>query len=116
MALVDFTNPAAREWYNAKVRALLEMAVDTFKTDFGEVIPADEGVVYHDGSDPKLMHNYYAYLYNQTVLRCWRSNTVAATRWCSLARPAPGRRSSRCTGAATARRPSSRWPRICAAA
>ncbi len=41
------------------------MGVDCFKTDFGERIPDD--AVYHDGSDPKLMHNYYTYLYNKTV-------------------------------------------------
>jgi len=41
------------------------MGVDSFKTDFGEQIPVD--VVYHDGSDPVKMHNYYAYLYNKTV-------------------------------------------------
>ena len=65
MALVDFTNPAARAWYTDKLRALLEMGVDCFKTDFGERVPTD--VVYFDGSDPLKMHNYYAYLYNQTV-------------------------------------------------
>ncbi len=41
------------------------MGVDTFKTDFGERIPTD--VLYHDGSDPMKMHNYYSYLYNKTV-------------------------------------------------
>jgi alpha-D-xyloside xylohydrolase len=65
MAIVDFTNPAAAKWYAAKLRALLEMGVDCFKTDFGEFIPTD--VVYHDGSDSRLMHNYYAYIYNKTV-------------------------------------------------
>lgn len=65
MGLVDFTNPAAREWFQQKLRPLLAMGVDSFKTDFGERVPTD--VVYHDGSDPELMHNYYAQLYNQTV-------------------------------------------------
>jgi alpha-D-xyloside xylohydrolase len=41
------------------------MGVDAFKTDFGERIPTD--AVYHDGSDPFRMHNYYSYLYNKTV-------------------------------------------------
>jgi alpha-D-xyloside xylohydrolase len=41
------------------------MGVDCFKTDFGERVPTD--VVYFDGSDPEGMHNYYTYLYNQTV-------------------------------------------------
>ncbi len=65
MALVDFTNPAACRWYGDKLRGLLDMGVDCFKTDFGERIPVD--VVYHDGSDPVKMHNYYTYLYNKTV-------------------------------------------------
>jgi alpha-D-xyloside xylohydrolase len=65
MGLVDFTNPAAAAWYSEKLKKLLDMGVDCFKTDFGERIPLD--VVYHDGSDPRRMHNYYAYLYNKTV-------------------------------------------------
>ena len=65
MGIVDFTNPEACKWFAEKLRALLKMGVDTFKTDFGERIPTD--VVYHDGSEPFTMHNYYTYLYNKTV-------------------------------------------------
>ena len=65
MGIVDFTNPAAREWFQSKLRQLLQMGVDCFKTDFGERLPTD--VVYHDGSEPNRMHNYYSYLYNKTV-------------------------------------------------
>jgi alpha-D-xyloside xylohydrolase len=65
MGIVDFTHPAARQWLSARLGALLEMGVDCFKTDFGERIPTE--VVYHDGSDPIKMHNYYSYLYNKTV-------------------------------------------------
>ncbi|MFA9377589.1 MAG: alpha-xylosidase [Lachnotalea sp.] len=65
MAIVDFTNPKACEWFSSKLEALLDMGVDCFKTDFGERIPTD--VVYADGSDPIKMHNYYTYLYNKTV-------------------------------------------------
>lgn len=64
-AIVDFTNPAAAKWYADHLRRLLAMGVDSFKTDFGERIPTD--VVYHDGSDPQRMHNYYAFLYNKVV-------------------------------------------------
>ncbi len=67
MALVDFTNPDARRWYGDKLCALQDMGVDCFKTDFGERVPTD--VVYFDGSDPYKMHNYYAYLYHETVFR-----------------------------------------------
>jgi alpha-D-xyloside xylohydrolase len=65
MGYVDFTNPAAKRWFQDKLRELLEMGVDCFKTDFGEEIPTD--VRYFDGSDPELMHNYYSFLYNQAV-------------------------------------------------
>ena len=65
MAIVDFTNPEACKWFSHKLEALLDMGVDCFKTDFGERIPTD--VVYHDGSDPVKMHNYYTYLYNKIV-------------------------------------------------
>ena len=63
--IVDFTNPAAREWYAEKIRELCRTGVYSIKTDFGERIPTD--VVYYDGSDPVRMHNYYTYLYNKTV-------------------------------------------------
>lgn len=66
MALVDFTNPLACQWFQDKLEALLDMGVDCFKTDFGERIPTVD-VVYYDGSDPNKMHNYYTYLYNKTV-------------------------------------------------
>jgi alpha-D-xyloside xylohydrolase len=65
MGMVDFTNPDACLWFGDKLRALVDMGVDCFKTDFGERIPTD--VVYFDGSDPVKMHNYYTYLYNKTV-------------------------------------------------
>ncbi|MFA6844459.1 MAG: alpha-xylosidase [Sphaerochaetaceae bacterium] len=65
MGIVDFTNAKAYRWYQDKLGALLDLGVDCFKTDFGERIPKD--VVYADGSDPKKMHNYYTFLYNQAV-------------------------------------------------
>lgn len=65
MGLVDFTNPAAREWFKDKVKALLNQGVDAIKTDFGERIPRD--VVWYDGSPKLSMHNWYTQLYNQAV-------------------------------------------------
>lgn len=66
MALVDFTNPDARKWYQGYLEQMIDQGVDAFKTDFGERIPTED-VVYYDGSDPERMHNYYTSLYNQTV-------------------------------------------------
>ncbi len=65
MGLVDFTNPDATAWYQAKLRALVDQGVDCFKTDFGERIPLE--VDYFDGSDPSRMHNLYTQLYNRAV-------------------------------------------------
>lgn len=65
MGLVDFTNPAAREWFKDKVKALLNQGVDAIKTDFGERIPRD--VVWYDGSPKLSMHNWHTQLYNQAV-------------------------------------------------
>jgi alpha-D-xyloside xylohydrolase len=72
MAVVDFTNPAARDWYASKLDGLLAMGVDCFKSDFGERIPFDDDIEYFDGSDPVRMRNYYTYLYNQTVFELLR--------------------------------------------
>ena len=66
LAVVDFTNPEATKWYLSKLKVLLDMGVDCFKTDFGERIPVED-VQYYDGSDPEKMHNYYTYLYNKAV-------------------------------------------------
>ncbi|TPX15350.1 uncharacterized protein E0L32_004627 [Thyridium curvatum] len=66
MAFVDFTNPDACKWYQSKLKALVDMGVDSFKTDFGERIPTGD-TVYFDGSDPAKMHNYYSFLYNKVT-------------------------------------------------
>ncbi len=68
MAIVDFTNPTACQWFGDHLRRLAAMGVDSFKTDFGERIPT-EGIVYHDGSDPVGMHNFYPILYNEVVFK-----------------------------------------------
>ncbi|MFW5697879.1 MAG: alpha-xylosidase [Fimbriimonadaceae bacterium] len=65
MAVIDFTNPDAKAWYQGFLERLLDQGVDALKTDFGERLPEDG--VYHDGSDPHRMHNYYTHLYNQAV-------------------------------------------------
>lgn len=65
MGVVDFTNPDAVVWYQSKLKELLDMGVDCFKTDFGERIPTE--VTYYDGSNSVKMHNYYTHLYNKAV-------------------------------------------------
>lgn len=85
MGLVDFTNPAAREWFKDKVKALLNQGVDAIKTDFGERIPRD--VVWYDGSPKLSMHNWYTQLYNQAVFEAIEE-TFAKGNACLYARSA----------------------------
>lgn len=85
LAIVDFTNPEACKWFQGKLKPLLDMGVDCFKTDFGERIPTD--VVYYDGSDPIKMHNYYTYLYNKTVFEI-TENTLGKNKALVFARSA----------------------------
>ncbi|KAL3489987.1 glycosyl hydrolases family 31-domain-containing protein [Aspergillus germanicus] len=73
MGFVDFTNPDACKWYQSKLQALIDMGVDSFKTDFGERIPTGD-VVYFDGSSPEKMHNYYAFLYNKVTFEVLEKN------------------------------------------
>lgn len=73
MALVDFTNPEAKKWFKDKLKNLIDMGVDCFKTDFGERIPT-ENIEWFDGSDPQKMHNFYTYLYNQAVYEVLAEN------------------------------------------
>ncbi|MFW2491328.1 alpha-xylosidase [Clostridium chromiireducens] len=72
MGIVDFTNPDACKWYSSKLKELIDMGVDCFKTDFGERIPTE--VAYFDGSDPYKMHNYYTQIYNKVVFETLKEN------------------------------------------
>lgn len=65
MAIVDFTNPEACDWFKGLLKELFQMGVNNIKTDFGERIPTK--YVYYNGMDPVKMHNFYTYLYNKTV-------------------------------------------------
>lgn len=65
LAIYDFTNPGTCQWYADKLKELVALGVDCFKTDFGERIPVD--VVWHNAACPQKMHNHFAYLYNELV-------------------------------------------------
>jgi alpha-D-xyloside xylohydrolase len=65
MGLVDFTNPAAVNWYTDCLKKLFDTGVDCLKTDFGERIPIKDVIWYDRKMDPSRMHNFYAFLYNK---------------------------------------------------
>lgn len=61
---IDFSNPAAREWYGKKIARLIRAGAAAIKTDFGEGV--SEEAVYH-AIDGAQFHNLYALVYNSTV-------------------------------------------------
>ncbi|MEU6610972.1 TIM-barrel domain-containing protein [Streptomyces shenzhenensis] len=65
VAIVDFTNPEATAWFQARLRRLLEDGVAVIKTDFGEGVPPD--IRAHNGVGGLELHNVYPLLYNEAV-------------------------------------------------
>ena len=77
--IVDFSSPRAVEWYKGKHRALLDVGVDVFKTDFGEEIPEDAH--FANGKTGKEMHNAYPLLYNRAVFEVTSERTDRPMVW-----------------------------------
>ena len=63
--LVDFSNPAARDWWKAKNRTLLDLGVSVIKCDFGEGLPDD--AIMSDGRRGRAWRNLYPIWYSRTV-------------------------------------------------
>ena len=64
-AVLDFTNPAAVEWYQDKIKRLIGMGVGAIKVDFGEAAPIE--AVYANGRSGWYEHNLYPLRYNKAV-------------------------------------------------
>ncbi|MBI2773949.1 MAG: alpha-xylosidase, partial [Chloroflexi bacterium] len=70
-AIIDYTNPEAVAWVQAKHRHWLERGVACFKTDYGEAVPAE--AVFHNGQTGRQVHNMYPLLYNRAVFEVTES-------------------------------------------
>lgn len=64
-AVLDFTNLAAVEWYQDKIKRLIGMGVGAIKVDFGEAAPIE--AVYANGRSGWYEHNLYPLRYNKAV-------------------------------------------------
>jgi alpha-D-xyloside xylohydrolase len=64
-ALLDFTNPDAKAWWQAFHEEFLADEVAAFKTDFGEGLP--ETAALADGTPSNHAHNLYPLRYNDAV-------------------------------------------------
>ena len=66
-SLIDFTNPLAKRWWQDQVRKAIQAGADGFKDDDAEGSFVSGPVKFNDGTDPRLMRNRYAVLYNNAM-------------------------------------------------
>jgi len=66
-SLIDFTNPNAKLWWQDQVRQAIRAGADGFKDDDAEGSFVNAPVKFFDGTDPRLMRNRYAVLYNNAM-------------------------------------------------
>lgn len=76
---VDFTNPAATEWWKEHLRELLRMGAAVFKTDYGEGIARN--AVFSDGQTGATMHNLYTMLYSKAAFETVREVNGQGMVW-----------------------------------
>ncbi|KJF16826.1 glycoside hydrolase family 31 protein [Acidithrix ferrooxidans] len=63
--LLDFSNPAARQWWKEKNKELLALGVSVLKCDFGEGLP--NSALMSDGRTGRNWRNLYPFWYSRTV-------------------------------------------------
>ena len=75
---IDFTNPAAVEWYQGLLANLLKMGVAAIKTDFGETV--DLSATYAR-MDTALVHNLYSLLYQKAAFEITEKTNGEGLIW-----------------------------------
>ncbi|KAL6849942.1 hypothetical protein ACP4OV_020569 [Aristida adscensionis] len=80
VAMLDFTNPAARAWFKTILRGMVDDGgVAGWMADFGEGLPLDARL--HSGEDPVAAHNRYPELWarvNREFADEWSATRCAA--------------------------------------
>lgn len=77
--VLDLSNPQTVDWYQGKLKQLLDRGVSVIKVDFGE--STEEEAVYHNGMSGRHMHNLYPLLYNRTAFEVTESETGEGIIW-----------------------------------
>ena len=69
-AVIDYSNPEAREWYSEKIANLIREGASAIKTDFGDCIPPEAHYANIDGHK---FQNLYSLVYNATIAKAIKS-------------------------------------------
>ncbi len=77
--VLDLSNPQTVEWYQGKLKQLLDRGVSVIKVDFGE--STEEDAVYNNGMSGRQMHNLYPLLYNRTAFEITEQVTGEGIIW-----------------------------------
>jgi hypothetical protein len=65
VSIVDFTNPAAAQWWGEQIRRTLEVGFEGFMHDFGEQV--SQPMQFHNGQPASVVHNAYPVLYHHAA-------------------------------------------------
>lgn len=64
VGMVDFSNPAAREWWKGKLKVELQAGAAVLKPDYGDRVPED--ALFHNGKTGKELHNMFLFWFTET--------------------------------------------------
>lgn len=78
-AILDYSNPDAVRWYQAKLSGLLTMGVASVKADFGEAAPVTGQ--YHAGRSGLYEHNLYPLRYNAAAFEAVKESGGTGIIW-----------------------------------
>ena len=73
-ALLDFSNPAAREWWAEQHRPLFELGIDGWWTDLNEPAKHFQDMLHYGGA-AATVHNAFALQMQQAKARLWHSQS-----------------------------------------
>ena len=79
VGMVDFTSPAAREWWKDHLKELLRDGASVFKPDYGERVPED--CLFANGRTGAEMHNLYLLLYNKAAFEANQEERGESIVW-----------------------------------
>lgn len=76
--VIDYSNPAAAEWYGRKISRLIEQGASAIKTDFGDCIPP--GARYENIAGRRFQ-NLYSLVYNSAIRRAVARVNPNTAQW-----------------------------------